>query len=219
MTLVGDTLYVADTDAVLKFPYHDGDTKITAPGVKLVDLPAGTINHHWTKNVIANADGSKLYVSVGSNSNVGDNGIAAEEGRAAIWEVDAKTGDHRIFASGIRNPNGMGWEPTSGALWTAVNERDEIGSDLVPDYMTSVKEGAFYGWPYSYYGQHVDDRVTPQRPRTSSRPRSRRTMRSGRTPRPLGFTFSQGTTLPATFANGGVHRAARVVESQSGERI
>ncbi len=201
MTLVGDTLYVADTDAVLKFPYHDGDTKITAPGVKLVDLPAGTINHHWTKNVIANADGSKLYVSVGSNSNVGDNGIAAEEGRAAIWEVDAKTGDHRIFASGIRNPNGMGWEPTSGALWTAVNERDEIGSDLVPDYMTSVKEGAFYGWPYSYYGQHVDDRVTPQRPdlvATAIAP----DYALGPHTASLGFTFSQGTTLPATFANG-----------------
>jgi glucose/arabinose dehydrogenase len=162
MALVGDTFYVADSDAVLRFPYHQGDTSIAAKGEKVVDLPAGTINHHWTKNVIASADGSKLYVTIGSNSNVGENGIAAEEGRANIWEVDPKTGEHRVFASGLRNPNGMGWR--NGTLWVAVNERDEIGSDLVPDYMTSVKDGAFYGWPYSYYGQHVDVRVKPQRP-------------------------------------------------------
>ncbi len=164
MALVGSTLYVADTDAVLKFPYVEGATSITVPGTKVVDLPAGLRNHHWTKNVIANADGSKLFVSVGSNSNVGENGMAAEEGRAAIWEVDPATGAHRIFASGTRNPVGLAWNPVSGALWTAVNERDEIGSDLVPDYMTSVKDGGFYGWPYSYYGQHVDVRVKPQRP-------------------------------------------------------
>jgi glucose/arabinose dehydrogenase len=164
MALVGNTLYVADSDAVLKFPYKEGETKITASGVKVVDLPAGPINHHWTKNVVASADGSKLYVAVGSNSNVAENGIAAEEGRAAIWEVDAATGSHRVFASGLRNPVGMAWEPESGALWAAVNERDELGSDLVPDYMTSVRDGGFYGWPYSYYGQHVDSRVKPQRP-------------------------------------------------------
>ncbi len=145
MALVGGTLYVADTDAVLRFPYREGETAIDAKGEKVVDLPAGTINHHWTKNVVANADGSKLYVSIGSNSNVGENGMAAEEGRADIWEVDAATGAHRVFASGLRNPNGMGWR--GGVLWAAVNERDEIGSDLVPDYMTSVKDGAFYGWP------------------------------------------------------------------------
>ena len=164
MTLVGDTLYVADTDAVLAFPYHEGDTRITVKGRKIVDLPAGTINHHWTKNVIASRDGKKLYVTIGSNSNVGDNGIAAEEGRADIWEIDPATGAHRVFASGIRNGNGMDWAPGSDTLWVAVNERDEIGSDLVPDYMTSVKDGGFYGWPYSYYGQHVDVRMQPQRP-------------------------------------------------------
>ena len=164
MTLIGNDLYVATTDAVLRFPYETGQTSISAPGVKVVDLPAGRINHHWTKNLIASADGSKLYVTVGSNSNVGERGMEAETGRAAIWEVDPKTGSHRIFASGLRNPNGMGWAPEGGALWTVVNERDEIGSDLVPDYLTSVKDGAFYGWPYSYYGQNVDARVKPQRP-------------------------------------------------------
>jgi len=163
MTLVGDTLYVADTDAVLAFPYHEGDTRITVAGRKIVDLPAGTINHHWTKNVIASRDGRKLYVTIGSNSNVGDNGIAAEEGRADIWEIDPATGTHRVFASGIRNGNGMDWAPGSDTLWVAVNERDEIGSDLVPDYITSVREGGFYGWPYCYWGKTVDDRV-PQDP-------------------------------------------------------
>jgi hypothetical protein len=164
MTLVGNTLYVADSDAILKFPYKEGETRIAETGVKVVDLPAGPLNHHWTKNVVASADGSKLYVAVGSNSNAAENGIAAEEGRAAIWEVDPATGSHRVFASGLRNPVGMAWEPESGALWTAVNERDELGSDLVPDYMTSVRDGGFYGWPYSYYGQHVDSRVKPPRP-------------------------------------------------------
>ena len=164
MALVGNDLYVADSDAVLRFPYKAGETRITATGVKVVDLPAGPINHHWTKNIIASVDGSKLYVTVGSNSNVAENGMANEEGRAAIWQVDARTGEHHVFASGLRNPNGLAWEPDSGALWTVVNERDELGSDLVPDYLTSVREGAFYGWPYAYYGQHVDERVKPQRP-------------------------------------------------------
>lgn len=164
MALVGNNFYVADTDALLRFPYHAGQTQITAPGVKVVDLPAGPINHHWTKNLIASADGGHLYVTIGSNSNAAENGIAMEAGRAAIWEVDPKTGQHRILASGLRNPNGLAWEPTTGALWTVVNERDELGSDLVPDYMTAVRDGAFYGWPYSYYGQHVDPRVRPQRP-------------------------------------------------------
>ncbi|MDB5433635.1 MAG: sorbosone dehydrogenase [Caulobacter sp.] len=164
MVLVGGTLYIADTDALVKVPYQDGQTAITATPVKVVDLPGGPIDHHWTKNVIASPDGSRLYVTVGSNSNVGENGLPAEEGRAAIWEVDPATGAHRIFASGLRNPNGMFWQPESGALWTAVNERDEIGDDLVPDYMTSVKDGGFYGWPFSYYGQHVDVRVKAQRP-------------------------------------------------------
>ena len=164
MTLAGRSLYVATTDAVVRFPYNGGETQITEPGVKIVDLPAGPINHHWTKNIIASRDGSRLYVTVGSNSNVGENGMENEDRRAAILEVDPATGRARVFASGLRNPNGLAWQPRSGALWTAVNERDEIGSDLVPDYMTTVKDGGFYGWPYSYYGQHVDVRVKPQRP-------------------------------------------------------
>ncbi len=164
MALVGQTLYIADSDAVVKVPYSDGATAIMATPQKVADLPAGTINHHWTKNILASPDGSKLYATVGSNSNVGENGMAAEENRAAILEIDLATGAERVFASGLRNPNGMAWQPQSGALWTVVNERDELGSDLVPDYMTSVRDGAFYGWPYSYYGQHVDTRPQPQRP-------------------------------------------------------
>ena len=201
MTLVGNDLYVADTDKLLRFPYQSGDTQISAAATKVVDLPGGTLNHHWTKNVIASKDGSKLYVTVGSNSNVGENGLDKEQGRAAIWEVDRESGQHRLFATGLRNPNGLAWEPASGALWTAVNERDEIGSDLVPDYITSVKDGAFYGWPFSYYGQHVDVRVEPQNldlvakaiapdyavgPHTAS----------------LGLTFADGSKLPAPFTEG-----------------
>jgi glucose/arabinose dehydrogenase len=164
LALIGNDLYVADTDALLRFPYRSGETRITDPGVKVIDLPAGPINHHWTKNVVASPDGRHLFVSVGSNSNAGENGVAVEAGRASIWEIDPVSGSHRIFASGLRNPVGMSWEPATNALWTVVNERDEIGSDLVPDYMTSVKDGAFYGWPYSYYGDHVDERVKPERP-------------------------------------------------------
>jgi len=164
MALVGDDFYVANSDAVLRFPYQEGQTQMTVPGEKLVDLPAGPRNHHWTKNLIASPDGRKLYVTVGSNSNVGEYGLEVEQGRAAIWEVDTTSGEHRIFASGLRNPNGLAWEPRTGVLWTVVNERDEIGHDLVPDYLTSVRNGGFYGWPYSYYGQHVDERVRPQQP-------------------------------------------------------
>jgi len=164
MALVGNDFYVADTDALLRYPYAEGKMMISETAAKVADLPAGTINHHWTKNVIASRDGARLYVSVGSNSNAAENGLDKEVNRAAIMEIDRATGRSRIFASGLRNPVGMAWQPQSGALWTAVNERDEIGSDLVPDYMTSVKDGGFYGWPFSYYGQHVDDRVKPQRP-------------------------------------------------------
>jgi glucose/arabinose dehydrogenase len=164
MALLGHDLYVADSDAILRFPYRDGTTGITAPPTKIVDLPAGPINHHWTKNLIASADGKRLYVTVGSNSNAAENGIAVEKDRAAVWEVDVASGRHRIVSAGMRNPNGLGWDPDTGALWTVVNERDELGSDLVPDYLTRVRDGAFYGFPYSYYGQHVDDRVKPQRP-------------------------------------------------------
>ena len=156
MALIDSDFYVANTDGVVRFPYQSGATRIDAPPVKLVDLPAGPINHHWTKSLIASVDGTRLYATVGSNSNVGERGMDNEEGRAAIWEIERKTGAHRVFASGLRNPNGMAWEPETGALWTVVNERDEIGSDLVPDYLTSVKDGGFYGWPYSYFGQHVD---------------------------------------------------------------
>ncbi|SCM79364.1 L-sorbosone dehydrogenase [uncultured Pleomorphomonas sp.] len=162
MALIGDRLYVANTDAIMRYPYRRGETVITDPGSRLTDLPGGPINHHWTKNLVASPDGRFLYVGIGSNSNVGENGMAAEDGRAQIWQVDARTGAHRPYATGLRNPNGLAFSgPT---LWTAVNERDELGSDLVPDYMTSVRDGGFYGWPYSYFGQHVDSRVTPPRP-------------------------------------------------------
>ena len=164
MTLVGNQLYVADTDAVLRFEYVEGETHLTGKGTKVVDLPAGPLNHHWTKNLIATADGTHLYVTVGSNSNEGENGIDKEAERAAVWEINLADGSHRIFASGLRNPNGLAWEPRTGALWTVVNERDELGNDLVPDYMTALKDGGFYGWPYSYYGAHVDTRIQPQRP-------------------------------------------------------
>ncbi|UST97015.1 MULTISPECIES: PQQ-dependent sugar dehydrogenase [Pseudomonas] len=201
MTLVGNDLYVADTDRLLRFNYEPGATEIKTQPIKVVDLPGGTLNHHWTKNVIASKDGNKLYVTVGSNSNVGENGLDQEEGRAAIWEVDRATGNHRIFASGIRNPNGLAWEPTSGALWTAVNERDEIGSDLVPDYITSVKDGGFYGWPFSYYGQHVDVRVKPQNPDLVAKAIAP-DYAVGPHTASLGLTFAEGNRLPAQFKEG-----------------
>ncbi|MXP62706.1 sorbosone dehydrogenase family protein [Roseomonas sp. M0104] len=169
MALVGNDLYVADTDAVLRFPYQAGQARIAGQGSKVTGLPAGLLNHHWTKSLIASPDGARLYATVGSNSNVGENGMEAEEGRAAIWEIDRASGAKRLFATGLRNPNGMMWVPETGALWTAVNERDMLGSDLVPDYMTSVRDGGFYGWPYSYYGQHLDPRPDPQRPDLVSR--------------------------------------------------
>jgi glucose/arabinose dehydrogenase len=201
MALVGNTLYVANSDAVLAFPYSTGDTHITKSGIKLLDLPAGPINHHWTKNLIASADGSKLYVTVGSNSNVAERGMEVEAERAAIWEVDINTGAHRIFASGLRNPNGLAWEPHSGALWTVANERDELGSDLVPDYLTSVRDGAFYGWPYSYYGQHVDERVVPQRPDLVAKAIAPDYAVGAHTAS-LGLASSVGAALPPAFANG-----------------
>ncbi|NUT00609.1 MAG: sorbosone dehydrogenase family protein, partial [Sphingomonas sp.] len=163
MALVGNELFVANADALVAFPYAVGQTRITAPPRNVASLPAGR-NHHWTKSLVASPDGRFLYVGVGSNSNVAENGMAMEQGRAAIWQFDPRTGTGRVFGSGLRNPVGIGFNPWSGALWTVVNERDEIGSDLVPDYMTSVRDGGFYGWPYSYYGQHVDVRVKPPRP-------------------------------------------------------
>jgi glucose/arabinose dehydrogenase len=201
MVLVGNDFYVADSDAIMKFPYHEGDTKITAPGVKLADLPAGTINHHWTKDLTASPDGTKLYATVGSNSNVGENGIEAETNRAAVLEVDRASGKWRVFASGLRNPNGPSWQPQSGALWVAVNERDELGNNLVPDYMTSVKDGGFYGWPYSYFGQHVDDRVSPQRPDLVAKAIAPDYALGAHTAS-LGLTFNTGNLFPQDMANG-----------------
>jgi glucose/arabinose dehydrogenase len=201
MELIGNDLYVANADAIVKFPYEPGQTKITAPGTKVTDLPGGPLNHHWTKNIIASKDGRFLYATVGSNSNVGENGMEMEEGRAAIWEVDLSSGQKRIFASGLRNPNGMAWEPVTGKLWTAVNERDEIGSDLVPDYMTSVQDGGFYGWPYSYYGQHVDTRVEPQKPDLVAKAIAPDYALGPHTAS-LGLSFGNPDTLGEQFASG-----------------
>ena len=201
MAVAGNSLYVANTDAVVRFPYAEGQTTIRAAGTQLTDLPGGPRNHHWTKSLIASRDASKLYATVGSNSNVAEHGMAEEEGRAAIWEIDVATGGKRLFATGLRNPNGMGWEPRTGTLWTVVNERDELGSDLVPDYLTSVRDGGFYGWPYSYFGQHVDDRVQPPRPDLVAKA-IKPDYALGAHVAPLGLAFSQGSALPAPFTNG-----------------
>ncbi|HEX6111427.1 MAG TPA: sorbosone dehydrogenase family protein [Geminicoccaceae bacterium] len=202
MALVGSDFYVANTDALLRFPYEEDQLRVEQPGETVVELPGGPINSHWTKNVIASPDGSRLYVTVGSNSNVAENGLAAEEGRAAIWEIDPATGDHRIYASGLRNPVGLAFEPQTGALWTTVNERDELGSDLVPDYMTFVREGGFYGWPYSYFGDHVDPRVEPQRPDLVARAIVPDYALGAHTAS-LGLAFADGAeSLPATIRNG-----------------
>jgi glucose/arabinose dehydrogenase len=201
MALRGDELFVANTDAIVRFTYRSGDTHITGPGSKVTDLPAGSINYHWTRNIVFGRDGKRLYATVGSNSNVAEHGIEAEQHRAAILEIDPDTGSKRVFASGLRNPNGLAWQPASGALWTTVNERDELGSDLVPDFMTSVVDGGFYGWPYSYFGSYVDERVEPQRldlvkqaivpdyalgAHTSS----------------MGLAFYQGALFPSRYAGG-----------------
>jgi len=201
IALVGSDLYVANTDAVMRFHYEPGQTRITDNGTKLTDLPGGPLNHHWTKNLVASEDGRKVYVSIGSNSNVGENGMEQEDGRAAIWEIDTKNGAHRVFASGLRNPNGLAFEPRTHALWTAVNERDELGSDLVPDYMTAVQDGGFYGWPYSYFGQHVDTRVKPQRPDLVARAITPDYALGPHTAS-LGLAPAQGSTLPPPFKEG-----------------
>ena len=200
VALVNGELFIANADALVKVPYADGQTASTAVPVKVTDLPAG-INHHWTKNVIASRDGAKLYVTVGYNSNIGENGMQAEEGRAAIWEVDTKSGQKRLFASGLRNPNGMAWEPDTNVLWTVANERDEIGSDLVPDYLTSVKDGGFYGWPWSYYGGTVDARVQPQRPDMVAKAIAP-DYALGTHVAALGLTFSSARGMPPEFAQG-----------------
>ncbi|MEO7850639.1 MAG: sorbosone dehydrogenase family protein [Rubrivivax sp.] len=201
MLLIGDKLYVANTDAVVAVPYQTGQTRIDATPVVVTALPAGSINHHWTKNIIANADGSRLYATVGSNSNVAENGIEAEQGRAAIWEIDLPSGQKRLYASGLRNPNGMAWGPEGKTLWTVVNERDELGSDLVPDYLTTVQRDTFYGWPYSYYGAHVDSRVDPPQPGLVAKAVVP-DFALGSHVAPLGLASSRGGKLPAPFAEG-----------------
>src|SRR5437763_3852440 len=201
IALVGNGLDVANTGAIIRYPYQAGQTSITAAGTKLTDLPGGPIDHHWTKSLLASPDGSKLYVGVGSNSNITENGIGAEYERAAIWEVDRASGAHRIFASGLRNPTGLAWEPETSKLWAIVNERDEIGPDLVPDYLTSVQDGAFYGWPYSYYGQHLDPRVQPQRPDLVATAIAPDYALSSHVA-PLGVVMYTGTALPENYRSG-----------------
>ena len=201
VTLVGNDLYVADTDALLRFPYKEGDTSITELGTKVTDLPGGPIDHHWTKSLTASPDGKKLYVGVGSNSNIAENGLGAELDRAAIWEIDPATGAKREYATGVRNPTSLQFEPKSGKLWTVANERDELGPDLVPDYLTSVQDGAFYGWPYSYYGQHVDPRVMPPRPDLVAKAIPPDYALSSHVA-PLGLTFYTASALPAPYQGG-----------------
>lgn len=201
VTLVGNDLYVAETDKIMRYPFTPGETKITAPGVKVIDLPAGLINHHWTKSLTASPDGSKLYAGVGSNSNAQERGPEAETGRAAIWEVDPKSGAHKLYATGLRNPNGLTFYPGSNVLWTVVNERDELGPNLVPDYMTSVRPDGFYGWPYSYYGQHVDPRVRPQHPELVARAIAPDYALSSHVAA-LGLAFYTGDSFPPMFRGG-----------------
>jgi glucose/arabinose dehydrogenase len=201
MTLVGNTLYVANDNGVVRFPYADGQTSVAGVGEKVFDLPGPPINHHWTKNVVASPDGAKLYATVGSNSNVGDNGMENEVGRAAIWEYDIATGKPRVFASGIRNPNGIGFEPATGVMWTVSNERDEIGADTPPDFLTSVKDGGFYGWPYSYWGQHVDTRAKPARPDLVAKAIAPDYGLGAHTAS-LGLTFYTADAFPAAYKGG-----------------
>jgi glucose/arabinose dehydrogenase len=201
IVLVGNDLYVAETDKLMRYPFTPGQTKITVAGQKVIDLPAGLINHHWTKDLTASPDGFKLYVGVGSNSNAFERGPEAETGRAAIWEVDPKTGAYRIFASGLRNPNGLTFYPGSNTLWTVVNERDELGPNLVPDYLTAVQDRGFYGWPYSYWGQHVDPRVRPRHPELVARAIKPDYGLSSHVA-PLGLTFYTGTSFPPMFRGG-----------------
>jgi glucose/arabinose dehydrogenase len=201
VVLVGNDLYVANSDAVVRYPYTTGQTQIADPGVKLCDLPGGPIDHHWTKSLTASPDGSELYAGVGSNSNITENGIQAEVGRASIWQIDRATGAHREFATGLRNPNGLQFKPQTHVLWAVINERDELGPDLVPDYLTSVRDGAFYGWPYSYYGQHIDPRVQPPRPDLVAKAIAPDYALSSHVA-PLGLVFYSGTDLPSHYRGG-----------------
>jgi glucose/arabinose dehydrogenase len=198
MLLLNGSFYVANTDGVVRYPYKDGETSITAPGQKILDIPVG---HHWTRNLIASEDGKKIYVTVGSGSNIADKGMGIEKRRADILEINPDGTGERIFASGLRNPNGMGWEPKTHALWVAVNERDQLGDDLVPDYMTSVKDGAFYGWPWSYWGQHVDERVQPQNPAMVAKAIAPDYALGAHTAS-LGLTFYTASAFPAHYQGG-----------------
>ena len=201
LALVGSDLYVANTDAIVRYPFTPGQLKITAPGQTVIDLPAGLINHHWTKSLTASPDGSRLFAGVGSNSNIMERGPEAETNRAAVWEIDPRTGAYRVFASGLRNPNGLTFYPGSNTLWAVINERDELGPNLVPDYLTSVRPGAFYGWPYSYYGQHVDPRPRPQRPDLVAKAIPPDYALSSHVAA-LGLTFYTGASFPAMFRGG-----------------
>ncbi len=201
IALVGQDLYVANTDAIVRYPYVTGETHISAPGTILTELPGGPIDHHWTKSLVASPDGTKLYVGIGSNSNITERGMAAELDRARIWEVDRATGAHRAFATGLRNPNGLNFNPETGQLWAVINERDELGPDLVPDYLTSVRDGGFYGWPWSYWGRHVDARVMPQRPDMVAKAIVPDYSLSSHVA-PLGMTFAAGSSLPPAYRNG-----------------
>lgn len=200
LAFVDGSLYVANQDALLRFPYRDGMTRITMPGQEVTKLPS-RLNHHWTKALTASADGTKLYVGIGSNSNVGERGMAVEEDRAVIWEIDRATGAHRTFASGIRNPTALAINPQTQALWSVVNERDELGPQLVPDYLTSVRPGGFYGWPYSYWGRHIDPRVHPQNPKMVEKA-VRPDYALGSHVAALGLSFVTGTGLGPSFAQG-----------------
>jgi glucose/arabinose dehydrogenase len=202
MALVGTTLYIANADAIVSVPFTPGQTKIDAKPVKLIDLPGGPINHHWTKNIVASADGKLLYATVGSNSNVGERGMAVEKERAAIWEIDLQTKEHRIFAYGLRNPNGMAWEPATKTLWTVVNERDELGSDIVPDYLTQVQFGGFYGWPWYYWGGAPDTRPKDEDDQDLQQYVVRPDYALGPHTASLGLTFSEGAKLGPNFADG-----------------
>lgn len=201
LAFADDTLYVAAADAVLAYDYQLGQNAITTPPRVLSPLPGGPINHHWTKDLALSPDGRFLYASVGSNSNAGERGLEAEKGRAAIWQIDRETGASRVYASGLRNPNGLTINPESGALWTVVNERDELGPNLVPDYMTSVQDRGFYGWPWSYYGQHVDPRLHPPRPDMVEQAIKPDYALSSHVAA-LGLAFSMGMAMPEDFANG-----------------
>jgi glucose/arabinose dehydrogenase len=201
MALIENTLFVANSDAIVKFGYTTGDTQINTAATTVVKLPAGTINHHWTKNIIASKDGKKLFASIGSNSNIAERGMMAEQDRASIWEIDLATAKHRIYANGLRNPVGMAWGESGNTLFTVVNERDELGNDLVPDYLTSVKDGGFYGWPYSYFGSNIDKRVHPEQPAMVASAVSPDYALGAHTAY-LGLASAKGNSLPAEFTNG-----------------